>query len=368
MREKLSFASYAKCLKAAMKKPYDTQIKITELLLEFLIIPDEEHEEYNAIGKEKEPVVIDKVMASNLFNNKEDVHGSIKKNCDLDIVIDGIERYFEENILPYISPHFLCDLLENIKRIVEEDTSISRAKQQEFLNAVEENDVSKFLSSVFLYAVKKENKAEKLNENEKSDIWDTNEQYYSSFVENLFLHREKESKAICLKDLYVIPRYIEIDGDKIKGDNAVYYISKFSQHIIEGERHQGEILFIEGDAGVGKTSLVSYLSFLYIEKNEEWRNLFCNKILLCIRLRDIIPEEMKFSSDRIVTDILKYLKIRSIDEFKKIYKDPLIVLDGFDELCMVEGINVNSNYYIYQIFNVFSDYKVIINVCSLSPQ
>ena len=36
-------------------------------------------------------------------------------------------------------------------------------------------------------------------------------------------------------------------------NDVISYISKFSMYIINEERHQGEILFIEGDAGVGKT-------------------------------------------------------------------------------------------------------------------
>lgn len=362
MEGKLMFASFAKCLKEAMKKPYNRQLKLTELLLEFLIVPNENHEEYNACSKEGEIIIVDKVMASNLFNNKENVHSNIQKNCDLDIVIDGIKGYFEKEVLPHISSHSLADVIENVKKIIETDISISRAKQEEFLDAAEKNDVSRFLSSVFLYAVKKENKVGKQREDEISDIWDTNEQYYNSFVENLFLHKGKGNKAISLKDLYVIPKCEEIgrDGDRIIVDNAVNYISEFSKHIIRKERHQGEILFIEGNAGVGKSSLVSYLTFLYKEKMEEWKQLFSNRTLLSIRLRDTIPEGMKFSSDTIVKDILKYLKISSMDEFGKLYRNPLLVLDGFDELCMVEGINANSQFYIYQIFNAFRDYKVII--------
>ena len=53
MGKRLSFASYAKCLQKAMKSPYDKQLKLAELLLEFLIIPDEEQEKYNACDKEK---------------------------------------------------------------------------------------------------------------------------------------------------------------------------------------------------------------------------------------------------------------------------------------------------------------------------
>ena len=224
-------------------------------------------------------------------------------------------------------------------------------------------DFSGFLSSVFLYAVKKNNKEEKQAKESGGGVpWDTNEQYYNNFVENLFLHKSAGSKAVRLKDLFVMPRYEEIqhDGKGRNGDDAVGYISEFSGNALPEQRHQGEILFIEGDAGVGKTSLVSYLAFLYKERKEEWKQLFPDKMLLCVRLRDIIPEGMKFSSDTIVKDILRYLKLSSIEEFKRSYENPLIILDGFDELCMVEGINTNSNYYIYQIFKSFADYKVII--------
>ena len=361
MEERLSFASYAKCLKVAMKSPYDKQLKLTELLLEFLIIPDAEDEGYNACDKKGEILVVDKTMASNLFNNKDNVHSSIQKNCDEDIVIDGIKGYFEEKVLPSISTHLMDDLLRNMREIVAVDTDISEVKKKELLERAEENDNSGFLSSVFLYAVKKENKMEKQARGDSVKNSDANDQYYNSFVENLFLHREEGSKTVRLKDLFVMPKYEEIQwNEKRNGDNTVNYISEFAAHIMEGDRRQGEILFIEGDAGVGKTSLVSYLAYLYIEEHKEWKQLFENKTLLCIRLRDIIPEQMKFSSDTIVKDILNYLGLKSMDEFKRIYKDVLIILDGFDELCMVEGINVNSDYYIYQIFKAFMDYKIVI--------
>ena len=91
MGKRLSFASYAKCLQKAMKDPYKKQLKLAELLLEFLIMPDEEHEEYYAYGKGEQLIFVDKVMASNLFNGKENVHKNIQKNCDLDIVVNGVK-------------------------------------------------------------------------------------------------------------------------------------------------------------------------------------------------------------------------------------------------------------------------------------
>ncbi len=365
MGKRLSFASYAKCLQKAMKDPYKKQLKLAELLLEFLIMPDEEHEEYYAYGKGEQLIFVDKVMASNLFNGKENVHKNIQKNCDLDIVVNGVKGYFEEKILPFVSLHLKADMIEEMAEIINGDASIAEAKKKEFVKKAEENDSSGFLSSVFLYAVKKENLSnggDKNNRGENPDIPDVNTQYYNSYVENLFLHKREGSKTVRLKDLFVMPMYEEVAFGEVTeaGNSVVHYISAFSMNVKDDEQHREDMLFIEGDAGVGKTSLVSYLSYLYIEKPEEWRYFFGSKALLCVRLRDIIPMGMKFSSDTIVRDILNYLKLESIDEFKKLYRDALVVLDGFDELCMVEGINENSHYYVYQIYKAFKGYKVLI--------
>lgn len=362
MGKRLSFASYATCLQKAMKSPYNKQLKLAELLLEFLIMPDEEHEEYCAYAKGKQLIFVDKVMASKLFNGKENVHKNIQKNCDLDIVIGGIDGYFKEKVVPFISLHLKDDMMEEMIKIINGDTSIAKAKKKEFGKKAEENDSSGFLSSLFLYAVKRENTLCEENGNHRMESSDAKMQYYNSYVENLFLHKREGSKTVRLKDLFVMPMYEEVTFGKVTGEgtSVIDYISKFSMNAEDNEQHQEDMLFIEGDAGVGKTSLISHLSYLYIEKPEEWRRLFDSKTLLCVRLRDIIPIGMKFSSDTIVWDILNYLKIESMDEFKKLYKDAFVVLDGFDELCMVEEINENSHYYVYQIYEAFKGYKVLI--------
>ncbi len=364
MSETLSFASYARCLKDAMKGQYNTQLKVTELLLEFLIVPDSDNDKYIAYGKDNQPIFVDKVMASNLFNKKENIHKNIQKNCDLQIVINGANDYFEDQILPKISVHMKDDLVRNIEELIETDASISKSKKREFYEKAESGDICGFLSAVFLYAVKKNNKSDTKagqDRSHKDSKWNTNIQYYNSFVDNLFLHKEKNSKTIRLSDLYVMPRFKEMtwEGEHYPDYNILDYISRFVKYKFDDIRN-GEILFIEGDAGVGKTSLVSYLTYHYTEQTDEWKKYFQKKNLLCIRLRDIIPVSMKFSSDTIVKDILYYLDLETVEAFKNVYKDTIIVLDGFDELCMVEGINSNSAHYIYQIYNAFSEYKIIV--------
>lgn len=322
MSETLSFASYARCLKDAMKEQYNTQLKVTELLLEFLIVPDSDNDKYIAYSKDNQPIFVDKVMASNLFNMKENVHKNIQKNCDLQIVINGAKDYFEEQILPKISAHMKDDLVRNIEEIIETDTSISKSKKQEFYEKAESGDICGFLSAVFLYAVKKNNKSGTKagqDRSHKDSKWNTNIQYYNSFVDNLFLHKEKNSKTIRLSDLYVMPRFKEMtwEGEHYPDYNILDYISRFVKYKFDDIRN-GEILFIEGDAGVGKTSLVSYLTYHYMEQTDEWKKYFQNKNLLCIRLRDIIPVSMKFSSDTIVKDILYYLNLETIERKERI--------------------------------------------------
>ena len=350
MEKRLSFASYAKCLKEAMKHPYNGQLKITQLLFEYLIIPDEEKMEYYAYNKEGEPIFVDKVMASNLFNHKENVHASIQKNCDLDIVMNGISEYFEKSIVPKISPHLKNDLVSNLIQIVKSDMSIPEQNKREFSKKAENGDICEFLSTVFLYAVKKDNKT--VNRKRERQLSGSNIQYYNSFTDNLFLHKSEKEKIIRLLDLYVMPQYkvISWEEESEPKESIIEYLSNFVKC---DDREKGGILFIEGDAGVGKTSLVSYLVYQYAEQTKEWKKYFMDKNLLCIRLRDIIPTNMKFSSDMIVKDILAYLELKNMEDYKSAYDNTVIVLDGFDELCMVEGISANSQYYIYQIYDAF---------------
>lgn len=357
MGEILSFASYAKCLKETMKAPYNRQLKLTRLLLDYLIEPDPDNDHYSAYNKEKDLIFVDKVMASNLFTQKENVHAKIQRNCDLELVVNGVKGYFEQAVIPNISPHMEADLVRNMLRMIEADQTIAAQKKAEFKQKAE--DIGGFLSSVFLYAVKKNNKAVKANEENDRRIFGANEQYYKSAVDNLFLHKSKENKTIRLIDLYVTPEFREIERyGGLYPDNSIFeYIGHFA---LSEERNDGNILFVEGDAGVGKTSLVSYLTYHYVEQTAQWNKLFRKKELLCIRLRDIIPSCMQFSSDMIVKDIFAYLGLSSIEEFEARYEDALIVLDGFDELCMVEGISADSQNYIYQIDRAFRDYKVII--------
>lgn len=208
-----------------------------------------------------------------------------------------------------------------------------------------------------------------------SKIYSDNELYASNFNEVLFLHKNTEN-PIRLCNIFVPHKYENINHYKNTAyeeltldqfrpsDDILDYIKQFllGRHLDDGSEDLDfpYCLFIEGDAGVGKSSLVSYLAHLYVDEASAHQNIFGNRKLVCVRLREIIPENMKFSRDSINQNILQYLGIKSPEELKKQYAGSVFVLDGFDELCMIEGISLNADRYISDLYRLFEDCRLII--------
>lgn len=71
--------------------------------------------------------------------------------------------------------------------------------------------------------------------------------------------------------------------------------------------------------------------------------------MLTVRLRDLdkkcIEEKRSLSSA-----ILKYMNISSLDELERIFPEAVMLLDGFDELCMIEGINFKHEDLLYDLY------------------
>ena len=55
-------------------------------------------------------------------------------------------------------PDLISDLLSELSELISSDDSIPQQKRDEFLALAQENTLADFLSSVFLYALKKPNK------------------------------------------------------------------------------------------------------------------------------------------------------------------------------------------------------------------
>lgn len=188
---------------------------------------------------------------------------------------------------------------------------------------------------------------------EISEIHLANDMYCRSFSEPLFLHKNEKDTSVCLKNLFVLQKY-DIMGRTIleKQDNLKQYLKEF---LIEEERW---FLFIEGDAGCGKSSLVSYLNYHYENQDEMGKEIFDDKRLITVRLRDMPINKIRETGD-FVQGILDYLKAKSIRQVEQVYPQAVLLLDGFDELCMVESMGERAEQYIYDLHK-FRNYKIII--------
>lgn len=180
------------------------------------------------------------------------------------------------------------------------------------------------------------------------------DEYSKNFTEPLFLHRYKPDTRVTLKNLFVEPSFLDVRTEKASPyqGNIVELLDSFAW----GSRRD-RLLFIDGDAAIGKTSLISWLCYHYSELDNEGKSIFCNMQLVCVRLRDLAMED----NDSVAKCILRYLSIDSMEEFEKRYHNALIILEGADELGLIGGTGtITIEQFIINIRHAFSDHKIII--------
>ena len=179
----------------------------------------------------------------------------------------------------------------------------------------------------------------------KGNIYTANNLYADSFCETLFLHKDKVNSKVKLSNLFVVQKYVELTTEGIsvpKND----LINRIEQFIYDDNK---QLLLIEGDAGSGKSSLVAYLN--YSSKNNN-QKLFKNRSLVTIRLRDL-DRNMISENNSLSVAMLNYLNIYSFDDFDTLFPDAILLLDGFDELCMIDNI-INYERLIYDLWHRLS--------------
>lgn len=187
-----------------------------------------------------------------------------------------------------------------------------------------------------------------------SDVMDS---YIANYKNVLFL-QEKDEPQIRLMDLYIEPEYEIFLSDTEELENSdmrlIDYLERFANYDGRASRNTLPILFIEGYAGIGKTTFISKIAYEYSN-----RNIFSEMNLYIIRLRDLVPNGQKVNLSNPWSNFFEYLNIASsFEEFMDKMNKSVLILEGFDELSMIDNIqNENKSKYLNKIYSILAQYK-----------
>ena len=162
----------------------------------------------------------------------------------------------------------------------------------------------------------------------------SNQDYQEIFEAPLFLHRGNPD--VCLRNLFVLHRFT-IERGLDSDESMDYYLARFVRDT------ETRFLFIEGDAGCGKSSLAAYLSWHYGQRDQTAQEIFGDAQLLTVRLRNIEVPENGRRAERLALGVLRFLygDKESDKVLVKRFRESgarVLLLDGYDELCMTDGI------------------------------
>ena len=145
--------------------------------------------------------------------------------------------------------------------------------------------------------------------NELKLVHTDNKAYADSFSETLFLHKHQSESKVNLRNLFVMPKYTEYRDYTPKTD--------LKEKIIDFLNGDTPFLFIEGDAGCGKSTLVSWLNDneMKADDDETKMKIFGNRPIITIRLRDLDEGIIK-STQSLTNAILQHIGIYSGDTKK----------------------------------------------------
>jgi hypothetical protein len=146
LMKRLCFGTFAKTLQKALQKPNSNQA-VAELLLGLIIVEGGSSEQYTLLPK--------KVSA--LFNFTEDVQEDIVSHSTKESVSKSMSEHFKKKVVPCLNSVLIEDLKANLRKLIINDNSISKVTANGLI-ALLSDDLSHFLSAVYLYAISKSNK------------------------------------------------------------------------------------------------------------------------------------------------------------------------------------------------------------------
>ena len=154
----LVFATFLQLIKDSWKsgKRRISQADLINLLYDAVSIPT------GLTNQNNDVLTVDKSVASKIFHRKKggNINYSIQSHSNDKKVLETIELYFEENIIPYILEPKKEDLILKLRNIIENDSKIAEGTRTKLLISASKQLLAKFLSDVYIYSLSRENVVE----------------------------------------------------------------------------------------------------------------------------------------------------------------------------------------------------------------
>ena len=92
---------------------------------------------------------------SRLINRKDPVPDDFKKAVLRKTIQSGVKEYFESTIIPDLNPITRYDMLERLRKVIEQDNVIAARQKKAFYDLYDKDDLCGFLAETFFYALQR---------------------------------------------------------------------------------------------------------------------------------------------------------------------------------------------------------------------
>ena len=147
----VQFPDYISILKKHFKKSISVE-ELCRILFDSIIIPA------NLTDSHGETLDIDKAEISRIMNHKKNISVQLQDHVYDDNVLAGMNTYFQDNIVSELVPD-PSDLIHQMLQLIDADSDISSAHRASLHIQASPATFALFLADVFVYVVRKENKA-----------------------------------------------------------------------------------------------------------------------------------------------------------------------------------------------------------------
>ncbi len=188
----------------------------------------------------------------------------------------------------------------------------------------------------------------------RTKVEQVNKLYADSFEKPLFLHDEEEDTPVKLKNLYVLPKHEPTR--RCEDGTELDLLDEVKEFIHSGDRR---MLILEGDAGCGKTTFIGKLNYLRVEKPDQYTDIFAKRPVVTVRLRDLQKEQLE-QEYGLAQAIADHMGLGKVGDDSWTSPKVILLLDGFDELCMIERFRKSQSAMLYELSTQFRHSRIII--------